>query len=43
MDSKVCACPKCNCIDQPDVIVNGEVILAICPNCKAVLSQHSWL
>ena len=40
MDS---ACPKCNSIEPPEIIVNGEAILAICPKCKVVRSQHSWL
>ena len=40
MDSTVCSCPKCNCKDEPEIIVKGEVILAICPKCKAVRSKH---
>jgi len=43
MDSTVCACLKCNCIDQPEMIVKGEVVLAICPKCKVVRSKYSWL
>jgi hypothetical protein len=30
------SCPKCNSKGKPEIVVNGEVILAICPKYNAV-------
>jgi len=43
MDSTICSCPKCNCIDEPEIIIKGEAVLSICPKCKVVRSKQPWL
>jgi hypothetical protein len=42
VDPIVNSCPNCSCIDQPEILVRGEVILAICPRCRVVRSKQPW-